>query len=765
VAVESIAKNLFYAGEKMLEHTEMKIRPYARLLTMLGDQLIKNERIALIELIKNSYDADSPWVKVSFKSFGDSFEIFDDTRIVIEDAGTGMSIDTINNHWLNPATPEKRIRKLNGKSHTKLGRIIQGEKGIGRFALLKLGKVITVITKTLDSDVEYVVEYDFSMFDEDFIEKIKDKSKALFLDELSVKLSTREPGTIVEKEITLGIHKIIRPACGTKIIVSDLKGKWSQAKIESVSRDITRLQSIFYDYKADKVITSDFITYFYVDNNFLRYNDRYLEELKYLLDNSSVFRITNGEFNQSKAQFKFLINGNPMVLNLEDPTLKGLKIFERSDGFDSFGDYLSKRQIDCGSFDFSFYIFDFSSQAPPKFALDNNEKTIIRDHRVYLYRDGIRVYPYGEPDDDWLRIDSFRGTVSAGQFLSNDQVVGCVNITQSGNPKLKDKTNREGLIEEGYATENFITLIKLFLAYIRSKPYARYRQGLVDQKAHDIHKAELVKKKIEDLKIDLHDNKSALLKLTNIEKAYTTEKTYLVKRAEDTEDLAGIGLSVETATHDINSLMSSALSNIDGIIKDLMYGKIDTTELKKEMHSLRGMLSFIEAQLKDIQLLFKSTKQRRKKIRVKDYVEKIERIYKRVLTKECIVCEIITTGSPLVANTTDAVLLQLLLNLFDNSIYWLKQTSVTEKKIVITLNGIDSCMIFSDSGPGVESEDIPYIFEPFYSGKGEEGRGLGLYIAKQLLARHDYSIELTQTKRDMILHGANFKVNFIQELE
>jgi len=163
--------------------------------------------------------------------------------------------------------------------------------------------------------------------------------------------------------------------------------------------------------------------------------------------------------------------------------------------------------------------------------------------------------------------------------------------------------------------------------------------------------------------------------------------------------------------------------------------------------------------------LFKSTKQRRKKIRVKDYVEKIERIYKRVLTKECIVCEIITTGSPLVANTTDAVLLQLLLNLFDNSIYWLKQTSVTEKKIVITLNGIDSCMIFSDSGPGVESEDIPYIFEPFYSGKGEEGRGLGLYIAKQLLARHDYSIELTQTKRDMILHGANFKVNFIQELE
>lgn len=749
----------------MRDSKEMKIRPYARLLTMLGDQLIKNERIALIEIIKNSYDADSPWVKVSFKSFGENFEILEDTKIVIEDAGTGMSLDTIEKHWLNPATPEKRMRKLSGKSHTQLGRVIQGEKGIGRFALLKLGKFITVITKTLDSDVEYVIEYDFSKFDEDFIVEIEDEPKALFLDELSVKLSTREPRIFVEKEITLGMHKIMRPACGTKIIVSDLKGKWSQTKIESVSRDITRLQSIFYDYETDKLITNDFGTYFYVNKDNLRYTDRYLEELKNLLDNSSVLRITNGEFDQSKAEFRFLLNGIPKVLNLEDPTLKGLKIFERTDSFKSFGDYLKGREIDCGSFEFSFYIFDFSAQAPPKFRLDRNDKAIISDHRVYLYRDGIRVYPYGEPDDDWLRIDSYRGTVSAGQFLSNDQVVGYVNITQSGNPKLTDKTNREGLIEEGYTTESFITLIKLILAYLKNKPYARYRLSLVDRKARDIHKAELVKKEIEDLRINLHDNKSALLKLTNIEKAYITEKTYLVKRAEDTEELAGIGLSVETATHDINSFMSSALSNIDGIINDLNLDNIDISEFKKEMLALRGMLSFIEAQLKDIQLLFKSTKQRRKNIRVKEIVLKIERIYKRVLTKENIVCEITTTGSPLIADTTDAVLLQLLLNLFDNSIYWLRQTSIKGKKILITLNGIDGYMIFSDNGPGIKTEDIPYIFEPFYTGKGEIGRGLGLYIAKQLLARHDYSIELTRTKREIVLNGANFKVNFIKEGE
>lgn len=744
----------------MTKPEELKIRPYARLLTMLGDQLIKNERIALVELIKNSYDADSPWVKVSFEHFGENFEISEDSRIVIEDAGTGMSMEVIRNHWLNPATPDKRIRKLNGKSHTALGRIIQGEKGIGRFALLKLGKVIRVVTKSKDDEVEYLIKYDFSKFDEDFIDTDQTHSDALFLDELSVELSTRKPKIFVEKEMTLGIHRQKRPACGTKIIISDLKGSWSQSKIESVSRDITRLQSIFYDRTSNNVVMSEFVTYFYVDQDYKRYNDRYLDELKDLLENSAVLRITSGKFDQHKSEFRFLLNGDPMILKLENPILKGLKIFERSDGFQSFGEYLENRHIDCGSFEFSFYIFDFSTQAPPKYALDKNDKAIIRDHRVYLYRDGIRVYPYGEPDDDWLRIDSFRGTVSAGQFLSNDQVVGCVNITQSGNPKLKDKTNREGLIEDGYATEVFITLIKLFLAYIRTKPYARYRQSLIDHKAHDIHRTELVRNEIDDLKCDLHENKSALNKLTSIEKAYLAERTYLVKRAEDTEDLAGIGLSVETASHDINSSMSSALSNIDGIIKDLMYGVLDPVELKKEMLSLRGMLSFMEAQLKDIQLLFKSTKQRKKKIRVKDIVEKIERIYKRVLLNEGIACDIISSGSPLVVNTTDAVLLQLLLNLFDNSIYWLKQTSIKDKMIRITLNGIDSCMIFSDNGPGVESDDVPYIFEPFYSGKGQEGRGLGLYIAKQLLARHDYSIELTQAKSDMILNGANFKVNF-----
>ena len=72
-----------------------KIRPYARILTMLGDQLIKNEQIALTELIKNSYDADADWVKVSFENFGKNLEVYNDSKIIIEDNGEGMTLESI----------------------------------------------------------------------------------------------------------------------------------------------------------------------------------------------------------------------------------------------------------------------------------------------------------------------------------------------------------------------------------------------------------------------------------------------------------------------------------------------------------------------------------------------------------------------------------------------------------------------------------------------------------------------------------------------
>ena len=739
----------------MSQIKQLKIRPYARLLTMLGEQLIKNERIALIELIKNSYDADAGWVKVTFQRFGNNYKIEPRSKIIIEDNGHGMSQNLIEDHWLNPATPEKKKRKII-KARTEKGRIIQGEKGIGRFAILKLGRRIDIISKTKEDQQEHYVSYDFSRYDDDFLSENGDE-KVLYIDDLRVMLLNRKPERIVHSELSFGSRKKERLNHGTIIEISDLKGSWTEKKVESVYRDLTKLESIFL-----KKENSDFEVGIYRDEEHQNFQEDYLGKLKLLLNERSVIKIEKGCFDSEKKEYRFTINGVENAISILNPSITGLKVFKNR--FGNAGSELNDRQIECGSFEFGFYVFDFSAQAPAKHQLNKEDKLIIRDHRIYLYRDNIRVYPYGEPDDDWLRIDVYRGTISAGHFLSNDQVVGFVNISQKNNPKLKDKTNREGLIDEENATEDFITLLQSFLAYIRQKPYARYRNDIENKKDQDTFISDQVQKKFNKLKSAVGDNKAALNILSMAENEYKAERRYLTRRAETTEELAGVGLSVETASHDIMSIMGKVFTNLDGLIRDLMStDEIDKEELLKELQSIRGGMGFIEAQLKDIQLLFKSSKQRRKSIHVKEIVEKVYRIYRRLLKNEAIEFTINPLGSPLVAKTTDAVLLQLFLNLFDNSVYWLQQTSKSDKKIEILLDGNEGKMIFSDNGPGIDKNDAPYIFKAFYSGKGDEGRGLGLYIARQLLERNEYSIELAEIKADRPLSGANFVINFYPE--
>lgn len=739
-----------------------RIRPYARLLTMLGEQLIKNERIALSELAKNSYDADAAWVKVSFLNFGENYEVDENSSIVIEDDGSGMPLSVIRDHWLRPATPIKKLGKQL-KDTTAKGRKIQGEKGIGRFAVLKLGKRAVITTRPINSNLEYVVNFDFTKYDVDFLSE-DGKARELYLDDLAIEIETQKAKIIRGQTLSLGGRVKARTNHGTRIEISDLKGAWSQQKVEDVFRDLTRLQSIFDKALdgADEDESVAFNVYIYKDGKEQAFAKHYVNRLLTLLDDNSVFRIEDGVYDQKKGLFSFKLNDVPHALKLTDPDITGLRVFR--DHFGRSGDVLKSRRTACGSFTFGFYVFDFSANAEAKYALDKDDKKIIKDHRIYLYRDGIRVYPYGEPNDDWLYIDAYRGTISAGQFLSNDQVVGFVNISERGNPELKDKTNREGLIETGNPTDDFICLLQTFLAYVRAKPYAQYRAALVERKVINIVKEEQVQKDFSEIKTAVKDNKNAVALLEKAEKHYKAERQFLVQRAETTEDLAGVGLSVETASHDITAVMAKAILKIDALIR-LEPGKdsVDLDKMFEDLISLRGMLGFIDAQLKDIQLLFRSAKQRRREIRVMDVLEKVAKIYEQTIKKSKIDLQIEPVGSPLVAKTTDAVLLQLLLNLFDNAVYWLEATDRPNKEMKILLDGKEGHLIFSDNGAGVREEDAPYIFEPFYSGKGEEGRGLGLYIARQLLERHDYSIELADIKAHRLLPGANFVISFVQD--
>ena len=489
------------------------------------------------------------------------------------------------------------------------------------------------------------------------------------------------------------------------------------------------------------------------------------ETLESLLENNTVFRI-EGQFDDKLQAFDFKIGKRHRRIKLVDPEFAGLAVFKEA--FGKKGEELQRRGVECGPFGFSFFVFDFSTDAQGARLLSKPDRELIRDHRIYLYRDGIRVYPYGDKDDDWLQIDTRRGTVRAAEFLSNDQVTGYVTITQKNNPELRDKTSREGLVDTGHPTEDFIALLQVFLAWVRAKPYHQYRESLKVKGEVEVFKSQRVQGAFDEL-LSKADQLPVPMQETlhTAERDYRTERRYLVQRAEATENLAGVGLSVESASHDLQLAMQSALRTIDTLLSEAHRGgSLDPEHVLRELQAIRGALSFVDTQLRDLQQLFKTTKQRRKDIRVIEVLEKVARLFKGMTDRAKITVTLQPVGkTPLVAKTTDAVLLQLFLNLFDNAVYWLEtQPSNKARKIEIVLDSERQQVVFADNGPGIADDDLPYIFEPFYSGKGQEGRGLGLYIARQLLDRHDYRIEVAP-KRERALPGANFLISFVEDTQ
>ena len=136
------------------EELSLPFRPRARLLQLLGDELIGSPRLAVFELVKNAYDADADTVRVILENI-DAPE----ASIIVEDDGEGMTLDTIRNIWLVPGH-DHRARQRAEMRRTRKGRLPLGEKGLGRFAAHKLGNRIEVVTRA-DAQPECVVSIDW----------------------------------------------------------------------------------------------------------------------------------------------------------------------------------------------------------------------------------------------------------------------------------------------------------------------------------------------------------------------------------------------------------------------------------------------------------------------------------------------------------------------------------------------------------------------------------------------------------------------------
>lgn len=708
----------------------VRMRPFARLLTMLGEQLIKNDRIALVELIKNSYDADATAVEIRFENFGPDLETQSDSRIVITDNGDGMTRDVVENHWLNPATDVKAAQKSAGRARTRGGRVIQGEKGIGRFAMFKLGSTVALATRARGEDSETSTTLDIAFLDEDGDPGAAPAQEPVrYLDELEAHLTERDPEIFIDGS-DYGTQ-------GTQLTIGALRSKWSREALMRLHEDLMRLQPLRGLITGDAGEDPHALNITYLVNGQI---PDFLEDPEAVLDGlapRAVLKVV-GTYESESNSFDFEINDEHRNVPIASPEILGLALYSR---------FVSKkrepRQFECGDFAFEFLVFDIrQTGADLRHELNPVEKNFVRDRRIYLYRDGVRVLPYGDPDDDWLQLDVIRGTVRANSLLSNDQTIGFVYISQENNPHLRDKTNREGLIDAGPAYNDFRILLQLFVNYLRKGDFERYLSASrVEKDTERRRQVAAVDARLKAVRALLRDDSAAAATLDEFAEAYAAERRVMRERVERTEDLAGVGMSVETASHDIVATANQAFREAKILVEQLGYELGRDHEVSRRARQLTDSISFIVSRLQDVQGLFVSSRRRAKKLDVVQYVRKIESIYSRALRDAAITVEY-AGDLHLEATTHDATLLQVFLNLVDNAIYWLDVAKVEDPTISLTIDAGKREVLFEDNGPGINHLDVPYVFEPFFSAKGDEGRGLGLYIARQVARRDGFELEL-----------------------
>src|SRR5690242_12274939 len=129
-------------SENLQTEDMAKFRPKSRLVEILGEHLIKDNTVGLLELVKNAYDADDTNVEILLSNLGSPTE----TVVMVTDNGDGMTLETVIGPWLEPAHGGKEIQK-NNAILSKLGRLPLGEKGVGRFAAHKLGRQLLLVTR------------------------------------------------------------------------------------------------------------------------------------------------------------------------------------------------------------------------------------------------------------------------------------------------------------------------------------------------------------------------------------------------------------------------------------------------------------------------------------------------------------------------------------------------------------------------------------------------------------------------------------------
>lgn len=709
-----------------MKNGSKSFKPKARLIQILGEHLIKDATVGIIELIKNSYDADATLVEIIMENLNE-----DNAMVTIRDNGTGMDTEIFLDKWMNPASGHKEEQKVRQK-RSKRGRLPLGEKGVGRFAAQQIGNRLSLITKTKQDESELYVNLDWKLFEQS--EK--------YLDEIEINYEEREPEEFGKRE------------SGTILKIFELKQNFTTADIKKISTTLKRMKSPLKGSKDFEInlkfenCPEDFKPYENLEVSDIMEKAHYT--LFGVVDNNGIFEYEY-KFNVPGEKPRFISN----IVNL----------------LNEEGDVDFKPPSICGSFLISLYNYDKSTKW--KWLMKSNVSKVDLDDMcgINIFRDGMRILPYGEKGDDWLKLDN-RRIQTPSKKISNDTTIGLIEINQVENKLLIDKTNREGLIENSA----FLQFRSLVLAVINTleneRLFDRPAKEVKDKKNEEVIKNELkdIKQIINQIGNQLSENNSkdnssnikildnVETKLVDIEKQYDETIDEYNKRNEMLFNLAGTGLAAERFTHEFSKIIdgaSRAYSRLQSKVE------MKDPEVKKEMVIIRQALEVLRNDIKLLGPMFYIKKvAKEKELFIKNIIDSAISLQHYIMEKERIKYEI--TGNNFSVMMTEGSCMQIFNNLIDNSVFWLSKKSEIDKRNIKLIMDAKNCTVYvSDSGPGIPERNREKIFEPFVSTKGENGRGLGLYIVKEILESKKWDIFVVNSDDYKGLHdGANFKIVF-----
>jgi len=692
------------------------LRPRARLIKTIGEELISSDIVAIIELVKNSYDANASIIEIKFEGKVESVKegkktkkvlLRKESSLIISDDGSGMDLGTIKSAWMEPATTMKKNIKMSPGNRRRY----TGEKGIGRFASAKLASSLRMITRSKD-DNEAVVDFNWSDFADD----------NKYLDQVKSTWEIREPIAISDT--------------GTTLILSELNTDWDEYKFRELRIALSRLVN------PVSPIT-DFLMEIKVPTE--------LEEYSGLI--TAPDSLNRPDYS-IRGELDF--EGKPMIIY----TSKKKGISEKLD-IASLQLRSPVRIPQVGPFSFEFRAWDRDNDSLKKIAneIGSTLKNIKGDlddlAGISVYRDDFRVLPYGEKKNDWLRLD-IRRVNNPTLRLSNNQIVGYVSVSLDENPELKDQSNREGIVESQAFTD-FKELIILILNELEIRRYeerpretseSSNQEGGIFSRLSITPVVQLVQRK-------LPNDKEAIKLVTSTEASIQEDVKIIKQVLSRYRRLSTLGLLIDVILHDGNNFLAKIDSETQLLLKELKVPDPDLNIIKENIDRISQQRKILAQLFKRLEPFGGRKRGRPKDIVIEDAISNVFGLYKSELEKLNVIVDLPDSKNQV--RIDEGELQMIIVNLLQNSLYWL-ETIPENRKIAIRIDRTNEelSIIFSDNGPGIKEDHQNIIFEPYFSTR-PDGIGLGLTIVGELVTEYDGEFSLID---DVVLNGASFKITF-----